>query len=353
MAKYLLLDIMLGDMKSAPAIYRPTSFWEKGLPEIVADMEGLGVEQFRRHPSALYYYTPTYALPAHLTNSRLSDKLSDALSEEGVRDAKSKMMLQHFLSGEAHANADYRVLLAAGGRGPLHTDRASESVVGNPAEQFNFDGRNFSRSFLNYLLGISFLRQHCDCSEVKVVMEVGGGFGTLGEILLGDDRNKGFYIDVDIPPTSFVSTYYLKQVLGDAAVADYGQLREAASIDIGELRKKYKAAVICPWLLPRLTGKIDLFVNFISFQEMEPAVVRNYLSMVAALAPKYVLLRNLREGAQLKKSSPVTGVLEPIRADDYDGFLPDYRLTATNTIPFGFKTVDNFHSELRLYTRQP
>ena len=55
------------------------------------------------------------------------------------------------------------------------------------------------------------------------------------------------------------------------------------------------------WQIEKLKGKIDLFVNFISFQEMEPEVVKNYLLKVINLKPKYILLRNLREGKQIKK----------------------------------------------------
>ncbi|MBT3967466.1 MAG: putative sugar O-methyltransferase, partial [Gammaproteobacteria bacterium] len=41
----------------------------------------------------------------------------------------------------------------------------------------------------------------------------------------------------------------------------------------------------------------------------------------------------------------------PTLSGDYDRFLPNYRLIATNVNPFGFRTLDGFHSELRLYRR--
>jgi hypothetical protein len=94
-----------------------------------------------------------------------------------------------------------------------------------------------------------------------------------------------------------------------------------------------------------------MFVNFISFQEMEPDVVRHYLNHVSHLNARYMLMRNLREGKQKATSESPIGVEEPIRGTDYDGFLRHYGLIATNTEPFGFKTVDGFHSELRLYER--
>ena len=87
---------------------------------------------------------------------------------------------------------DYRVYLASNIDKHPYIDRASESKIGHPEEQFTFDGRSFSRAFLNYLLGMSFLKKVCDTSDIHTVLEIGGGYGTLGEILLGDQRNNCF-----------------------------------------------------------------------------------------------------------------------------------------------------------------
>lgn len=141
-------------------------------------------------------------------------------------------------------------------------------------------------------------------------------------------------------------------MVGEPYVRDYGSLKEKSIFDIPALSAEYKAVVLCPWQLPKIEGAIDLFVNFISFQEMEPEVVRNYLHHVDRLRARYILMRNLREGKQKAKEPGDVGVLEPIMGKDYDLFLPNYQLVATNTVPFGYKTVDNFHSELRLYQRK-
>ena len=110
--------------------------------------------------------------------------------------------------------------------------------------------------------------------------------------------------------------------------------------------------MLCPWQLPKLQGQIDLFVNFISFQEMEPDIVAHYLEQVARLETRYVLLRNLREGKELALADRPLGVRKPTTAADYDRFLPDYELVAANVLPFGYMTVDGYNSELRLYGRK-
>jgi hypothetical protein len=84
---------------------------------------------------------------------------------------------------------------------------------------------------------------------------------------------------------------------------------------------------------------------------MEPDIVQNYLNHVTRLQADWVLLRNMREGKQLS-SQHRFGVDNPIFSEDYARMLGDYDLIATNVIPFGFKTVDGFHSELMLFKRK-
>jgi hypothetical protein len=191
-----------------------------------------------------------------------------------------------------------------------------------------------------------------DSSDIRTVLEIGGGYGTLGEILLTNEPNDNFYINVDIPPTSFISSYYLSHLLGNQQVGTYATLKNLESLDIATLKRQYRTVVLNSWQLPNLKGRIDLFVNFISFQEMEPDVVRNYLGHVDRLSAKYILLRNLREGKPVAPTPKHVGVLEPIKGDDYDRFLQHYKLLGVNVVPFGQHHIDNFNSELRLYQRR-
>jgi hypothetical protein len=180
------------------------------------------------------------------------------------------------------------------------------------------------------------------------VLEIGGGFGTLGEVLSGADIDGLHYIDIDIPPTSFVAQHYLGEVLGRKRVATYAQTCDKATIEISSLPQ---AAVLCSWQIEKLQGLVDLFVNFISFQEMEPHIVKNYLGHVTRLGARWVLLRNLREGKQLRKNDWV-GVDAPTLGDDYLAMLPGYELVERNVWPFGYRTVDGYHSELLLLRRK-
>jgi len=337
-------------MQAQGELYRPSIFWAEASSRIASELASHGVERLRSLPSANDFFAPTYGVPGNSFTRAQSEGLRGWLRHQSPAARKSQLALEQFLSGEMWALSDYRVLLAADD--PLrlpHLHTFSESSFGQPVEQFEFDGRRFSRSSLNYLLGLALLKKHLAGDAPRTVLEIGGGFGTLGEVLSSAGIEGLRYIDIDIPPMSFVAQQYLANVLGKENVATYAQTRDRPSIDIASLPR---ASALCAWQIEKLQGTVDLFVNFISFQEMEPHIVGNYLEHVARLGPRWILLRNLREGMMVRKEHDSLGVRTPIRSDDYPAMLPGYELAARNVLPFGFRTVDGFHSELLLLRRK-
>ena len=335
-------------MQTQSDLYQPTSFWSEASSRIVSELRAYGVECFRSLPTALGFFVPTYGTPGSSFSPAQIDELENLLAERYPEQQKPQLALNQFLNGQMAALADYRVLLAADNPKQLpHLHTFSESQVGKPVEQFEFDNRRFSRSALNYLLGLALLKKHLDGDIPRTILEIGGGFGSLGEILGKAGISKLRYIDIDIPPTSFVAQHYLGQVLGMDQVATFAQTAGREHIAIYSLPL---ASVLCSLQIEKLQGRIDLFVNFISFQEMEPHIVRNYLQHVSRLEARWVLLRNMREGKNQRKNGSV-GVETPILGDDYLTMLPDYELVERNVTPFGYQTVDGFHSELILLKR--
>ena len=124
---------------------------------------------------------------------------------------------------------------------------------------------------------------------------------------------------------------------------------EVGSIEIDDLPT---ISILPNWQIEAIEGDIDLFVNFISFQEMEPEVVRNYLNHVQRLKSEWIMLRNMREGKQKRIKVGGIGVNQPILGDDYDLMLSEYEVVARDTTVFGYRTSDGFHSDLVLYRRR-
>ncbi|OUR83159.1 hypothetical protein A9Q82_03655 [Cycloclasticus sp. 46_120_T64] len=347
--RYPELERALNVMKAQDELFKPSIFWHEAALAIVDEVNNHGIENFRRLPLALSFFVPSYGTPGNSFPRELIAEITVVIkSFMDGENTKPELIMEQFLNGYLLALADYRVLVGADDKDKLPAlHNFSESQVGAPIEQFKFDKRYYSRSSLNYLLGLVMLKKHLLPDELKTVVEIGGGFGTLGEILSQAGIAGLKYIDLDIPPTSFIAQYYLSEIVGSENVTTFAQTAGFPRILISSLNN---ISVLCNWQLEKLEGEVDLFVNFISFQEMEPAIVKNYLNHILRLKTKWVLLRNMREGKQIRADGQ-TGVEVPIQTNDYLRMLPNYKLIEKNIVPFGFKTADGYHSELLLLKR--
>ena len=344
--RYPELELARADMREQSELYKPTVFWDEASSRIVGEINENGIDRFRAQTNMLGFFVATYGVPGNSFTKEQAAGLRDWLATNHPLANKAQLGLDQFLSGDLQARSDYRTLVAADD--PLHLPHLhhfSESSVGEPIEHFEYEGRKFSRTSLNYLLGLALLKKHLGDECPRTVMEIGAGYGTLGEVLASSGIEGLRYINIDIPPTSFVAQHYLSAVFGASKVATYAQTRELDEIQIGQLPP---FSVLCSWQIEKLRGEVDLFVNFFSFQEMEPHIVQNYLAHVKRLGARWVLLRNMLEGKQKHGKGHWAGVKTPILGDDYLPMLSGYELVERNVLPFGYRTVDGYHSELLL-----
>lgn len=338
------LDLMLADMEHAPPEFRPTNFWQRGLQPIVDDIRAHGFETFRAHRSAQGFYVPGYARAEYRTHRERIERLLARLPERRAESIRWR------LDGRHLAWNDVRLVAATDSAGGLDVASVSESRVGG-GELHEVHGRTVTRSLLNYSRALTLLKATVDTSDLASAIEIGGGYGTLGEILL-TARPDGFFVNVDIPPVAAVSTYYLSEVFGRDAVLGYADSREMASIDLDELRRRYRAVVLCPWQLPAVSGRVQLFANFLSFQEMEPPVVSRYCELVEPLTERYVLLRNSATGKQQVAAGQL-GVLEPVTTDFVVGRFPAFEERARDSFVHGDESLDrSFRSEVTVLVRR-
>jgi len=343
--KNKLLRIMLEDLDKAPDEFKPTNFWASNFNNLSMDIDQTPLEQFRSSKIANYFYVSLYSSLRLKKWLGYITKITPLLPQISLIN-KIKNELVNVLSGYGQAYTDYKIFKGGDNNHYPIFKGISESNYGQPIEHFCFNHSYFSCSFLNYLLGLVFLKKHIDCSQIRTVLEIGGGYGTLGEILL-KSTNEIFYIDIDIPPVAYVATRYLEHVFSKSDVLNYELTRDNNIINICDYSQVHRAMVLCSWQLPKLKGDIDLFVNYSSFQEMEPNIVHNYVRLINRLSPKYILLRNNPEGKNVAQRIGETGVIEKTTKDHYIKYLNGHELIASDKEVFGKE-----HSEVMIFKRK-
>ena len=335
-------------MRKQSDLYSSSKFWEDACINIFNNINDSGLESFRRDKDNLNFFVPTYGPPGNSFSDSSIKEVLGIFSEE--KSSKAYLTQESFLRGSFSAFSDYRVFKATQKETDvLNLSSFSESSFGNPIEHFEIEGKFYSRSSLNYLLGISYLKTLMPDFSPNSVLEIGGGFGTLGEILYQIPDNEIKYINIDLPPMFAIAHEYIKNA---CMIEDdnmfLSSLNEEDIINISDLPL---FSFLPSWEIEKLSGTIDLFVNFISFQEMEPPIVRNYLNIVSNLQAKIILLRNMKEGKQ-KATNNTVGVISPVMNEHYAKFLPEYDLIGSNTSPYGYTTIDGFNSELLVFKRK-
>jgi putative sugar O-methyltransferase len=311
-----LTERTLAEIDTCDPVYRPTSFWEPGLPRILGDMEAMGLEAFKSWPTAGFWFYPRYGfgLP--------DDRLEAALEAAG--DVSRPVRLRRALDGYLEAERDFDVVRLAWDRHrwPFRVERFGESQVGRPPQRFAVGGRQrgYTKPYLNYLLCLAALSQHVD-APVRSVLEIGGGFGVLGEILLRRDP-EARYVDLDIPPLCTVTSYYLRELFGDRVTVYDDGYPDRLAAD--------RSGVLPSWRIDDVEGPFDAFVNSYSFQEMEPHVVEHYVDKVVAKDVELVVSLNSRHGKK-KADEHEIGVQEQVTSATVVALFEErgYRLCAS------------------------
>lgn len=294
---------LLEGVHDCDPIYRPTNFWTPGLREILADLEQRGLEGFKSWPTAGYWFYPAYHTPLPPKTFEKTFKLARKENPE-----LSKFAWIRTTNGfhEARRDFDAARLTWDQSRWPFDLEAFGESAVGQPPRHYALtddDAVRWGKPYLNYLLCLAALSRHVD-EPPRRFLEIGGGFGVLGEILLRRDE-QARYVNLDIPPLLTVSSYYLTTLFGD-------RVRIPDALDDAEPATPPRSACLLNWRLPDVRGPFDVFVNSFSFQEMEPHVVEHYVGMVADLGVTYVVSLNSREGKRRATEGAEGGVLDPV-----------------------------------------
>jgi putative sugar O-methyltransferase len=342
------LEILLEDMGKTDRLFQPTQFWRNCSSSITSDLNAKGFTAFKSHMSSRTWFVPSYAK----SRERPARRIAALLRQNLIPRGKLQKKIHDYYSGRLEAVADYRVARAATPK-PSAFFQSGESRIGD-GFLYEIEGVLFGKAALNYLRGLAFLQQTPGyfSDEARTFLEIGGGFGGLGEILLTNSADNR-YINIDIPPVLSTSTYYLKALLGSDAVLSYEATRKQSELDIATCIAKFRATTLPPWQLPLLRGTVDCFVNFVSFQEMEPEIVKNYISLVMPLTRKYVILRNSRHGKRMASADHLIGVKKQTSLDMMIDWFSDFELVNRDSLVFGNESrFGAFRSEVAILKRK-
>ncbi|MDQ4008818.1 MAG: putative sugar O-methyltransferase [Actinomycetota bacterium] len=299
-----LNDRLLDGIERCDPLFRPTNFWTPGLRELLADLERNGLETFKSWPTAGYWFYPRYGAGLSRRSFRAVVEKATA-TQPGLRRQKLTKHLNGFK--EAQRDLDAVRLFWDQSRWPFDLVSYGESEVGAPRRLYPLTddpGVRWGKPYLNYLLCLAALSHHVDVPPSSF-LEIGGGFGALGEIVLQRSPD-GRYLNLDIPPLLTVASYYLTELFGSERVVTYDQVSDEGSVDVPS------CGCLPNWRLPDVRGHYDVFVNSFSFQEMEPEVVDSYISAVARLGVTYAVSLNSKLGKRTAVDGQEGGVVDPV-----------------------------------------
>lgn len=306
----------------APQIYRASSYWEKHTEKIANKLSRLDLDQLR---SGKYPEFATFGFNETIYHYRYTSPWWQSATKKIIRSLfiTDKSLLPYSLNlRDIREMAFNHCLMAKEIAGARSIQDIGIGDFGAPQDVFQFGGRNYTMRFLNMYIRYCFAQKNISLKGDEILVELGSGSGHQVEIL------KKLYPDMtillfDLPFQLFLCEHYLTGALGKENIVSSSELLSWNSIEKKKLEKG-KVYFFGNWMFPLLKDfKFDVFWNAASFGEMEPHIVRNYLSIISGKMD-YVYLLQARFG---KETTGGQSVEKPITFSDYKELLaPHYDL---------------------------
>lgn len=300
----------LAELEDQSDLYRPTNFWGPGLSSLLRDMENEGLESFKSWSTASFWFYPVYG---NGYTYALMDKMFELAAEHNEK--ANLPYLRSSLSGGYVAQRDYDIAVTWWNQDhwPARFGIYGESNIGRPSQGFGVvpgkETVKVGRAYNNYTLMMAALSQHIEAPP-QSVLEIGGGFGCLGEVLK-QKVPSARYVDVDIPPLLTVASYYLTELYGEDEVKIYDDsVPSSGPIEV------LHSAVLPNYRLADIDAEFEVFANSYSFQEMEPDVVDNYIGEVCDKGIRYAVSLNSKLGKPRAEKAGDHGALKPVTSGD-------------------------------------
>jgi putative sugar O-methyltransferase len=311
-----LLEKMICDMNNCEELYKPTNYWAYYQRTFLPELKKYGLRNFRcRQGSILTSFgatdnaikvilQPTSKIRGLRRIANFFNRFIGYLPffEFSISEIDPKMVCPYFYW---YVKDKFR-------RVGLDLDKSPTSEYGNPEDLIEINGGFWTTAHLQNCSIFVDAIQHIKLSDNSVICELGPGMGRNIEIMAHLYETATFLL-FDIPPQLYISYQYLQAVF-PSRVINYRQATAIA--DPQKDIEKYAGKIILlpSWKFPEWSKiKVDLFWNSASFQEMEPNVVKNYLSLVLRMSPHWIYINALPEGNYWGEWKPGRGgTKEPV-----------------------------------------
>jgi len=338
-----LLDLMVKDSQSVSDLYKPTNYWEILEKNLLPELKTKGLHNFRRRKnSVISFLNHTDLLPISWVTQDSHRKpfkvINSLVRNFSKRDNTKKLMESIIYNYSGVTLEDLRILcyefakIYGEQKGAKSLEKYEPSLLGNPENVFELNGKTWVFSALNHYLQYSYCCNFMDFDSINSIMELGGGFGKQIELIKKFHPHVSFYL-FDLAPQLYISEQYLSSVFPDSVIS-YRETRE-----MKEIPKKTngKIFIFGNWRMSDLENlSCDVFWNSASFQEMEPNVVLNYLKYINQLTEKSVFLHARSDGSIKIPKKGAVGVLEQTNFDHYKKGLNQFEMidmTKARTLP--------------------
>jgi putative sugar O-methyltransferase len=146
----------------------------------------------------------------------------------------------------------------------------------------NIGNCNFSQEFLGYYFDYGIIHHlkwfekiEKYIKEKSMVLEIGGGFGSLARIIIKNKNTKYFLID--LPEANLLSNYYLKNFFPEKKIFNYLDFK---NLDIEKEINNFDIFIIPPNTLKSKKLFFDFIINTRSFMEMKMNIIQEYFDLI-------------------------------------------------------------------------
>ena len=316
----LHLDKLMKDYKEAPEIFQAGRYWKTHEKRILNAIKSADIEQLR---SGKYPIFGTFGFCESVYNYHFEMPFHIKVIKKIIRKLfiTNKATLPYSLRLSDIREMAYHHCIIQGQMANTKSIAEIEtSTFGNPSDLFEIKGKKYTMQFLNFYIRFCFAQQYLNLKGDETIVELGSGSGFQVEILKKIYPNLTI-LCFDLPAPLYLCEQYLSKSLGENQIVNSD--RTIHTTDLNAIIEKGKVHMFGNWMFPLLkTLKIDVFWNGASFGEMEPEIVKNYLSYIKDNCQSVYLLQ-ARKGKESFKSS---GVVTPIKFSDYNDMLNGFKL---------------------------